>query len=1276
MQSNPRNIQNLKELPKTTDFDAVRISIASPDDILNWSYGEITKPETINYRTQKPEREGLFDERIFGPTKDWECYCGKYKKIRYKGVICDKCGVEVTRASVRRERMGHIDLAVPVTHIWYLRGIPSTLSSVLDITVSDLEKVAYFAGLIILEVNEEVRKDSMVRLEQEYKEALGQVSEMQKVQLDALYKETKQEIDQLTVRKVITESKYHDLSLKYGQIVRVGIGAEAIHELLSKMNLEDIVAELNDKIKRTEGANRRKHMKRLRSLTDMQEAGMHPSWLLMSRLPVIPPDLRPMVQLDGGRFAASDLNDLYRRVLNRNNRLKRLIAQGAPEVIQRNEKRMLQEAVDALIDNSARRSRGATATATTRKLRSLSDMLRGKQGRFRQNLLGKRVDYSGRSVIVIGPSLKLHQCGLPKVMALELFKPFVVSRLINDGFVHNVKNATRMIERGAPEVWDILEQVTTNYYVMLNRAPTLHRLGIQAFQPVLIEGKAIQVHPLVCQAFNADFDGDQMAVHVPLSAEARFEVSEIMRSSHNLLKPASGEPIVAPRLDMVWGCYYLTTIKTGMTGEDKIFAGKNEAILAYQQKLVHVQAKIKVRMADATGQTSLVETSVGRILFNNILPKSIDYRNQLMDSKTLKKLTREIYEFMGNDETAAFVDRVKDLGFEYATISGMTISMDDIRIPEDKTKIVVETNKKVEELEKLYRRGLITEQEKSAKAIELWNNAKSQIESSMMAGYDKASPVFAMVTSGARGSVAQLVQMAGMKGLVVNPSGQIIEVPVKNNFKEGLSVFEYFIASHGARKGRSDGALRTSDAGYLTRRLVDVAQDVVIGSADCGTKQGMIINRAESDEMGMSFEERLIGRVAQKDIVDPISQKVWLKKGHEIREAMAKQITDSTADDIAVRSVLYCQNDFGICQACYGRDLATGQMVRTGEVVGIMAAQAIGEPGTQLTMKTFHLGGVTGKDITSGLPRVEEIFEARIPGHAAILSEIKGLVSVKEEKERQIVTIQSTEIEQERYEVPADYNVIVKTGDEVKVKQTLASLTGQKALRSTIAGTVKVLKGVIEVTNDEPMAKEYVIADFISLKVKTGDQVERGDALTEGHYDLTEALRLKGPVATQKYIVSEVQEIYSTQGQAINEKHLEIIIKQMFSKVRLTEEGDSHFLAGQVVERKLVDKANAELKAKKLALAQYEPVIMGITRVSLKTESFLSAASFQETTSVLIDAALHGAVDKLHGLKENVIIGKLIPAGTSLNREIFANMPVDPTPHSQVSTLDRGHEGA
>ena len=945
-----------KQENKINDFEALRISVASPDKISDWSHGEVLKPETINYRTQKPERDGLFCERIFGPTKDWECYCGKYKKIRYKGIVCDKCGVEVTRSSVRRERMGHISLSAPVAHIWYVRGIPSVTGMVLDLSLGELEKIIYFAAYIILEVNEDIKKESLEQLEKEYKELKKEKQNpMEKTELDTHYRQTKQEIEDLKVKRIISETRYHEVSMKYGQIIRVGIGAEAILELLVKLDSDQLLEEIKLEADKSIGLAKRKAMKKLRVLSDMKKAHIKPEWLIMTKLPVIPPDLRPMVQLDGGRFAASDLNDLYRRVLNRNNRLKKLISQGAPEVICRNEKRMLQEAVDALIDNSARRGKAVT-TGTQRKLRSLSDMLRGKQGRFRQNLLGKRVDYSGRSVIVVGPDLKLHQCGLPKVMALELFKPFVISKLISEGYIHNVKNATRLIEKGTPEVWDILERITKDAYVMLNRAPTLHRLGIQAFQPVLIEGKAIQIHPLVCSAFNADFDGDQMAVHIPLSKQACYEASELMRSSHNLLKPASGEPIVSPRLDMVFGAYYMTTFEDGVKGEGKAFSSKNEAILAYQYGNLHVRAKIKVKLIprkDVAEET--VETSVGRILFNNLLPKELRFRNDIMDSKKIKKLIGECFNIFGIEETAALVDRIKKAGFENATLSGMSISIDDIDIPKAKKRIIEDGNKKLEEKEGQYRKGLITQGEKTIKSNDWWNNVKSDIEKNMIAEFNRKSPIYIMVTSGARGSVNQLTQMAGMMGLVVNPSGEIIEVPIKANLKEGLNVLEYFISTHGARKGKSDTALRTSDAGYLTRRLVDVSQDVIISEKDCGSEEGVIISRADAKEEGQDYSEKIIGRY----LLDPIKigKKIIAEKNTEIDENVAKLIDENEEiENVRVRSVMTCTTEWGVCQHCYGRDLATGKLVKLGEAVGIMAAQAIGEPGTQLTLKTFHMG--------------------------------------------------------------------------------------------------------------------------------------------------------------------------------------------------------------------------------------------------------------------------------------------------------------------------------
>ena len=1236
-----------KETPKITDFDALRIAVASPDEILEWSFGEVTKPETINYRTQKPEREGLFDERIFGPTKDYECYCGKYKKIRYKGVICDKCGVEVTRSSVRRERMGHIDLAVPVTHIWYVHGIPSILGLVLNLSTTELEQVIYFAGFIILEVDETVRKAALDQLEKEYSDLKGKYAEnnMELTKVEALYRATKQEILSLKTKMILSESKYQDISLRYGQIVKVGIGAEAIYEILKQSDLNKLHEELNAELKKADGANRRKIMRQLKFIADMNNADIKPEWLILTRLPVLPPDLRPMVQLDGGRFAASDLNDLYRRVINRNNRLKRLISQGAPEVICRNEKRMLQEAVDSLIDNSARRGRAVSTGATARKLRSLSDMLRGKQGRFRQNLLGKRVDYSGRSVIVVGPDLKLNQCGLPKVMALELFKPFVISRLIQEGEVHNVKNATRLIERGEPIVWDILEKITSNYYVLLNRAPTLHRLGIQGFQPVLIEGKAIQIHPLVCYAFNADFDGDQMAVHVPLSAQAKDETVNIMRSSTNILKPASGEPVVSPRLDIVLGCYYLTSIQEGMAGEDKVFGSKNEAILAYQQGFIHLRAKIKVRIrpqkAEGTPE-EIIETSVGRILFNNIMPDEIEFLNVSMNSKTLKKVIARIFDEFGTAATAELVDRIKKIGFEYAGLSGMTISASDIIIPHVKKEALKEGDKALEEIDNQYQRGLITDMERSVKTIELWNGIRSKLEGEMLNQFDKNNPVYLMIVSGARGSVAQLTQMGGMKGLVVNPAGEIIELPIRANYKEGLSVIEYFISTHGARKGKSDTSLRTSDAGYLTRRLVDVAHDLVITTKDCGATKGLEITRAESEEMGEKFTSRLAGRVSLEDI------KGVVKNGEEISEEGAEAIDKSGTEKVLVRSVLDCTADRGVCQSCYGRDLATGKIVEIGTVVGIMAAQAIGEPGTQLTMKTFHMGGITGEDITSGLPRVEELFEARAPRNPGILADIDARVKIYEERDQRNIVLESFNVQKEEHELGSTYKSVVKSGDIVKTRQAIAVSADRKAIRAGFTGKVSSEKGKIVITSTQKGSITYPVSLKAILKVEDGDKVIKGQELTEGHLELDRSLKLRGELVTQKYIIRGIQEIYASQGQTINDKHVEIIVKEMFSKVKIKDQGETDYIIGQIVDATQVEKTNLEMKAKGKKLATFEDEVLGITRVALKTDSFLSAASFQETTSVLIGAATRGAIDRLQGLKENVIIGRLIPAGTAM----------------------------
>lgn len=1233
-QSNQVNIDN---------FDALRISVASPDDIMGWSHGEVTKPETINYRTQKPERDGLFDERIFGPSKDYECYCGKYKKIRYKGIVCDKCGVEITRSSVRRERMGHIDLAVPVAHIWYVRGIPSVIGLILNLSMNDIEKVIYFSSYIIIEVDEVLRQTILNQLDQEYNELKAKKTVDISV-LDQQFKETKKEIDSLKEKQLINESVYYEISLKYGNIIKVGIGAEAIYELLKKVNIDSEIIELQGLASNSnQTANKRKILRRIRLFNDLKNANIAPVWLVYTKLPVLPPDLRPMVQLDGGRFAASDLNDLYRRVINRNNRLKRLISQGAPEVITRNEKRMLQEAIDALVDNAARRGRGAqTAGAGARKLRSLSDMLRGKQGRFRQNLLGKRVDYSGRSVIVAGPQLKLHQCGLPKIMALELFKPFVVSKLIKEGYVHNVKNASRIIENGEPEVWDILERITKDAYVLLNRAPTLHRLGIEAFQPVLIEGKAIQVHPLVCYAYNADFDGDQMAVHVPLSAQSRYEAEHIMSAAKNLLKPASGEPVVQARYDIVFGCFYLTRFKEKARGEGKLFASKNEAILAYHMGNIEVRAKIKIKLDD-----EMVDTSVGRILFNNILPTDHPFLNEVMNNQRLKEIIVDIYSKYGISTTAKTVDLLKDIGFEYAAESGLTISMGDVYTPPSKEKLIAQGEREVELVEKQYRRGLITENEKDVKLVELWQNIRAKIEAEMIEKYDKESPIYLMVSSGARGSFAQVIQMGGMKGLVVNPSGEIITLPIKSNFKEGLDVYEYFISTHGARKGKSDTSLRTSDAGYLTRRLVDVAQDIVVSEIDCKTKESLEIIKPDNQEDEKTFIDKISNRYSSEDIISA-KKKTIVKKNEVITRTDANNIVESGIDVVKVRTPFGCKTKWGICQFCYGIDLSTQNVVKISEAVGIIAAQAIGEPGTQLTMKTFHLGGVSGEDITSGLPRVEELFETRAPKHPAIICEMDGEIKLSEGKDYITISVISDKPNEIVINLPEESSVSIKTGDKIVQKQAVALDKNKKVIRSEIDGIAKVGKDKIIISSKDMVAVEYVAATNASILVTSGEKVKRGDILTDSHLDLGQALELKGIEFTQRYIIDEVQKIYGSQGQSIHDKHIEIIVKQMFSKVKVEDGGDSIYLSGQILDYKMVTKINEELNENKKKPITFERIILGISRVALKTDSFLSAASFQETTNILLEAAIQGKIDPLKGLKENVIIGRLIPAGTGI----------------------------
>jgi len=1238
----------VKDAVNVSDFKSMKVSVASPEDILSWSHGEVLKPETINYRTQKPERDGLFAENIFGPTRDWECYCGKYRKVRYSGVVCDKCGVEVTKSSVRRVRMGHIDLVVPVAHIWYVRSVPCVLGQILDLSTSDLEKIIYFASFVIVDVNEKLRTEILEKVEAEFSNMKEEkissndptVSSASKditsEEINSAYKMAKSELESLRVGKIISEKDYYNLSHQYGNVVRVGIGAEAILELLENIDMDSEISKLENEAVSLIGLHKRKVIKRIRTLQGLKAASLKPDWLVLRRLPVIPPDLRPMVQLDGGRFAASDLNDLYRRVINRNNRLKRLINQGAPEVICRNEKRMLQEAVDALIDNSARRGRATTTANNRRKLKSLSDMLRGKQGRFRQNLLGKRVDYSGRSVIVVGPELKLHQCGLPKVMAMELYKPFVIGRLISEGYVHNVKNATRLIEKNESFVWDILEDITKDSHVLLNRAPTLHRLGIQAFQPVLIEGKAIKIHPLVCPAFNADFDGDQMAVHLPLSSEAQREAREIMLSRKNLLKPSSGDPVVSPTLDMILGCYFLTTIDENRKGQGKGFASKDDAILAYDSKIIDLKSKIKVKI-----DGELIETSVGRIIFNSIVPEELGYRNQDFDKPGISKLIAESFKKVGLDRTASFVDSIKEVGFRYSQMSGITFSAFDIQVPLQKQSIIKDAEGQLEVVSQQFKRGLISEEERYSKTVEIWMNAQGELQGAMLANFDKDNDINIIRVSGAQGKVSQLNQLAGMKGLVADPTGNIIELPIKSNFKEGLSVFEYFVSSHGSRKGRADTALRTSEAGYLTRRLVDVSQDTVITSNDCGTKNGVTISKDFYESIGDDWAKHLIGRTLNKDIAG-------FKRNDLIDAVVLEKIVAAGVKEVEVRSLLTCEQSWGVCQHCYGEDLSTGRLVEIGSAVGIVAAQAIGEPGTQLTMRTFHTGGAAGEDITSGLPRVGELFEARTPRSVAVMSELDGRASIRKEKNKNIITIIGRGQLENEYQILDGYKIAVKEGELVKSKHILAVPADetQKPLRSKTAGSIKIYGDKVKVVTNGKAIKEYVVSEMIGLRIADGDEVKRGQILTDGHVDLQLSRELAGRKFTERYVMTEVQKIYASQGQEINDKHLEVIVRQMNSKARITDPGDSDYLEGSINDIYAIKQKNIALAAEKKKEIKFEEVVMGITRVALKTESFLSAASFMETTSILINSAIVGSTDNLRGLKENVIIGRLIPAGT------------------------------
>ena len=1153
------------------NFESIKIALASPEKIRQWSRGEVKKPETINYRTLKPEKDGLFCERIFGPQKDWECHCGKYRRVRYKGVVCDRCGVEVTKAKVRRERMGHIELAAPMSHIWYFKGIPSRMGLLLDMSPRSLEKVLYFASYVVVDPGE----------------------------------------TGLNEKQLLTEKEYRTAVDKYGyNSFTVGMGAEAVKQLLQNIDLEKESKELRADLKDSTGQKRVRTIRRLEVVEAFKKSGNKPEWMILDAIPVIPPDLRPMVQLDGGRFATSDLNDLYRRVINRNNRLKRLLELGAPDIIVRNEKRMLQEAVDALIDNG-RRGRPVTGPGN-RPLKSLSDMLKGKQGRFRQNLLGKRVDYSGRSVIVVGPELKFYQCGLPKKMALELFKPFVMDKLVKEGFAHNIKSAKSIVEKVKPEVWDVLEDVIKSHPVLLNRAPTLHRLGIQAFEPVLVEGKAIKLHPLVCTAYNADFDGDQMAVHVPLSVEAQAEARFLMLSVNNILAPKDGTPITTPSQDMVLGCYYLTIeAQGGEKGTGTVFKDFNEMLLAYQNQTVQLHSLVKMRVVLEDGRSSIVESTVGRFIFNENIPQDLGFVDRsvdpfgleidfLVDKKALGKIIDKCFRKHGNTETAVLLDHIKSLGFKYSTRGGITVAVADMKIPEAKKGYITAAEEKVDKYEKAYRRGLISDEERYERVIETWTETTEKVTDALMAGLDRLNNIYIMAHSGARGSKNQIRQLAGMRGLMANASGKTVEVPVKSNFREGLSVMEYFTSSHGARKGLADTALRTADSGYLTRRLVDVSQDVIVREVDCGTTETTeTFAIKDGNEVIEVLYDRIVGRYTIDTLVNPTTGEVIVEADSMIKEDEAEKIIAAGIETVQIRTVLNCKTNHGVCSKCYGRNLATGKEVNIGEAVGIIAAQSIGEPGTQLTMRTFHTGGVAGGDITQGLPRVEELFEARKPKGLAVITEITGRVEIDETGKRKEISIVPENGETEVYAIPY--------GSRIRVKH--------------------------------------------------GQMVEAGDPLTQGSINPHDIVRVKGIGGVQDYIVKEVQRVYRMQGVDVNDKHIEVIVRQMLSKVKVEDPGDTELIPGGYEDVLTFDKCNEEAIAQGLKPAVAKRVLLGITKASLATESFLSAASFQETTRVLTEAAIKGKEDHLIGLKENVIIGKLIPAGTGMKR--YKNIAVE-----------------
>ena len=1267
-------------------LSGIRISLASPEQIKSWSWGEVTKPETINYRSLKPERDGLFCERIFGPTKDFECYCGKYKKIRYKGIRCDRCGVEVTLSKVRRERMGHVDLAAPVAHSWFVKGIPSRIGLLLDLSPRSLERVIYFAQYMIIKINEAAKEQLLAELKQE-REKLAEREDFSVEDRMTLEKEVEDKItdvEDLYPFKLLTDSRYREMRNKYGHVFEADTGAQAILTTLQKQKLDELHAKLHEEINSASGQRRKKAIKRLQVVEAFRRSGNKPEWMIITVLPVLPPDLRPIVQLDGRRFATSDLNDLYRRVINRNNRLRRLLDVGAPEIIIHNEKRMLQEAVDSLIDNG--RQRRAITGVGNRPLQSRSDVLRGKQGRFRQNLLGKRVDYSGRSVIVVGPDLELHQCGLPKRMALELFKPFLMYRLVQQGIATNIKSAKRMVERARPEIWGILEEVVKERPVLLNRAPTLHRMSIQAFESVLIEGSAIQLHPLVCTAFNADFDGDQMAVHVPLSKAAVMEARKAMLSTHNMVLPSNGEPVVAPTLDMVLGCYYLTSLKSGSKGEGQVFGSFAEAELVYNLDMIALGAEIDVRVPESGER---LKTTVGRIIFNSVLPKEMGFVNETVDKSMLKKLIARCLKLCGSEATAAMVDKTKHLGFIYATRSGITISVNDVKVPEGKNQVIKEAEKIVAKIEGQHYRGLITDDELYTGIVDEWTKATDKVTDLVSQSLDRFGSVYMMATSGAKGNISQIRQMAGMRGLMTDPSGKIIEFPIRSSFNEGLTVLEYFISTHGARKGLADTALRTSDAGYLTRRLVDVVQDMIVLEEDCGTTSGIWCTESK-DSFLPSLAERIMWRLAAAKVVHPKSRKTIVDQNKEIDEEKVKQIVAAGVDKVYVRSPLTCQSRQGVCQACYGQDLSKGRLVDLRTTVGIIAAQSIGEPGTQLTLRTFHTGGVQGLDITTGLPRVEELFEARIPKGQAVLSEIAGTAEIISADEGYRIRITNSESYRNEYPLPPKAEVLVRDGDRVEVGAILAtkvasatakgkgkgkdkekeSAATTPVLLAPVTGTVSIEGKNLVISYEEREEEEYAVPFTANIRIEKGAHVKAGDQLTDGHVNPQDILRIKGREAIQRYLVDEIQKVYRSQGVSIHDKHIEVIARRMLQKVRVDDSGDTELLPGDLVDRFTFEETNARVVAEGGEAATAQTALLGITKASLNAESWLAAASFQETTRVLTEAAINGKTDRLVGLKENVIIGRLIPAQCLSPEELESTKP--PRKELTIQIVDAG----